>query len=136
MADIPNFPAVKAPDYNNYGVGRRWPARRTEMEGNVVSVRPRAGRSRKTFRVGWSKLSDADYNSLLDFFDTWQGRAFNFTPPGESTPVLCVFSEDALEGVAVAPDSDGLARWRVSVQLHECTDSELLLNAGEEEVEP
>ena len=135
MSNIPDFPSVAPPSYNSYGDGRRFAARRTEFEGNVISTRRRAGKARRTFRVGWSSLSDADYVLIASFFETWQGQAFNFTPPGEANPVLCIFDEDEIEGVAVAPDVDGTARWRLTVRLSECVDSELLINAAEEEQE-
>lgn len=129
---IPNFPAVKAPDYRRYREGLIKRARRTEFEGNTISTRPRAGKTRKQFSVGWSKLSDADKELIFTFFETYQGYAFNFTPPGESTAVLCVFASDEITATAMSCDATGRARWALSVDLYECEDSTILANAAEE----
>lgn len=70
---IPNWPSIKAPDYNRYRESLIKPARRTEFEGNTISTRPRAGKVRQRFTVGWSKLSDADKETLFTFFSNYQG---------------------------------------------------------------
>lgn len=129
---IPNFPTVKAPDYSRYKEGLIKRARRTEFEGNTISTRPRAGKTRKQFSVGWSKLSDADKELIFTFFETYQGYAFNFTPPGESSAVLCVFASDELNAAAAGPDATGRARWSLLIDLYECEDSNILANAAEE----
>lgn len=129
---IPNWPSIKAPDYNRYRESLIKPARRTEFEGNTISTRPRAGKVRQRFTVGWSKLSDADKETLFTFFSNYQGLAFNFTPPGESTSVLCVFASDEITATAMSCDATGRARWALSVDLYECEDSTILANAAEE----
>ena len=129
---IPNWPSIKAPDYSKYGEGIIKPARRTEFEGNTISTRPKPGKGRKKFKVGWSKLSDADKETLFTFFESYQGYSFNFTPPGESTPVLCMFASDEIFSSAAGPDAVGRARWALSVDLYECEDSTILANAAEE----
>ncbi len=133
MSSIPNFPDVKTSDYNNYGEGVIKKTRTTEFENNTVSSRPKAGEAINTFRVGWSSLPDADYELVKSFFAQWNGYAFNFTPPGKSTPVLCMFTDEKIDGSAVGPDPDGRARWRLIINLRECTDSAILVNAGQEE---
>lgn len=129
---IPNWPTIQAPNYSRYKEGLIKPARRTEFEGNTISTRPRAGKTRKLFTVGWSKLPDDDKETLFTFFSNYQGYAFNFTPPGESSPVLCVFGSDELNATAVSSDATGRARWAISIDLFECEDSNILANAAEE----
>lgn len=129
---MPSFPSVKAPDYSKYQEGIRLPARRTEFEGNTISTRPRAAKARKLFTVGWSRMSNADKESVFTFFETYQGLAFSFTPPGEATATTCVFADDEIRAVAVGPDAVGRARWSLSINLYECLDSVILANAAEE----
>jgi hypothetical protein len=132
MAAI-SFPTVARPDYRQYKDGLYKPARRTEFEGNTISTRPRAGKTRRTFTVGWSKLSDADKISVFEFFADYHGYAFEFTPVGESTPVLCTFASDEIKATASGPDATGTARWSLSFDLVECSDSVILANAAPEE---
>lgn len=124
----PTFPTVANPDYNNYSERFIRPARRTEFEGNAMSTRPRSTVTRRVLSIGWRSMTQADKDAVFGFFDDYQGYAFLFTPPLETTAILVVFGDDELAATAVGPDGTSGLRWRLSLELHEVGDNAITAN--------
>lgn len=76
----PVFPTLTArQDSKFYEMTPEDPALRSEMEGGYVVSRPRHTRKpRRTFKTGFSSITQADYVKLTDFYDTVRGGSMVF----------------------------------------------------------
>lgn len=132
---INSFPTIQNPDYKNYTEGVRGNVRRAEFEGNTISVRAAASAVRRTFTAGWASMPNADKEALFAFFTANLGRAFWYTPPLSSTPVLCVFSNDELRAQCVSggktSGGERVMRWSVTIDFEEITSNAITANADE-----
>lgn len=97
-----NWPSIQNPDYGFEEEIYR-PQKKTEFEANYIQVYPTASRSRRRFLLSWSYLPETDFQTLADFFEDNQGKAFIYTHPLTNTSHTCVFSSDSLKGKPLSP---------------------------------
>lgn len=93
MAD---WPSISNPDYG-LEEDHYKPQIRTEFEGNYVQSRARATRSINRWNLTWALLLEADFQTLLTFFDTNLGSSFTWVHPVTSVSYTCRFSQDTLK---------------------------------------
>lgn len=64
----------------------------------VVLRRAQSARDKRSFKLTFKTASKATKDAVVTVFRTCRGRAgtFNFTPPGEGSPVVCRFASDEL----------------------------------------
>ena len=119
-----NFPSIRMPDYGGYTEQVYKPSRRTESDGNMISVRPKQAFARRRFNLRWGSMPQADKTTLKTFFENHAGLPFNFTPWGENSAIVVVFADDDITFTAVQFDasSSGALRWSVEVALEEYTE--------------
>ena len=119
-----SFPSIRMPDYGGYVEQLYKPSRRTESDANTISVRPKAAFVRRRFDLTWGSMPQADKNALQTFFQSHAGLPFNFTPWGENSPIVCVFSQDELTFTAVKVDATAAnaLRWRVELSIEEAVE--------------
>lgn len=87
------------------------PQVRTEFEQNYVQSRPAVTSGKHRWpNLGWSLLSETDYQSLETFFETNQGNSFTFTHPMSGVSYTCRFSSDSIRSRFKSPG------WRMDVQ--------------------
>jgi hypothetical protein len=99
-APLPNWPSIAAPTFGSTEEDYR-PQIRTEFDGNYVQSRVRATRSVKRWVWRWNYMTEADYQTLITFFQTNQGGSFNFTHPVTSVAYACRFSGNSLSSTFV-----------------------------------
>jgi phage-related protein len=92
MAD---FPLASLQDSAKFGYVQEDVGIRSEMEGGYVLTRPRhTRRPRRTYKTGFTDLSDADKQTLSDFVDAHGTYlAFNYELPTTSTLVNVRFQK-------------------------------------------
>jgi hypothetical protein len=73
------------------------PAIKTEFEANYIQNRVVVSRTRRKFPLTWNYMTEANYQTLKTFFESYQGTVFVFTHPVEGTTHNCVFSESSLK---------------------------------------
>ena len=90
------WPTIMIPQF---GTGGEWyrPQIRNEFEANYVQSRPRGTRGIMRWTLQWTAMSEADFQTLLTFFNTNQGLSFDWTEPVTTTARTCRFSEDSLK---------------------------------------
>lgn len=99
MATSTNFPTLSAsaiPDSSAFQVSYEDPAMRLDMEGGYVISRARHTRTpRRTWKVTYKMLSNADRALLETLWDTVRGGSatFNWTNPQNSTSYEVRFKE-------------------------------------------
>lgn len=129
MADYDSFPeGIQRPPYSGYDSSVYRPVKRTEYEGNIVAIRPRASgvTHRRSYTLAWSSLPDDQFTLLEDFFATHSGLPFHYTTPFGETR-LVTFSSDTLTASCVSWGANGRkARWSVKVKLEEISPNELV----------
>ena len=135
MADnsLPYFPSsIRSPDMNGGVVVSTYkPVLRTETEGNLVAVRPRAALSRKRITLKWTAMPASDKRVLEGFFVANQGRVFLFTNPADNAVYRVTFSDDQLQFSSLKYDgSIGEMRYGCTVNLEECGES--IINSNSE----
>lgn len=96
------WPSISNPDF---GMTEETylPVVRTEKEANYVQIRKRTTRSRGRWNLSWKAMLEADYQSLLTFFEANQGTSFTWTHPKSAVSYTCVFSEDSLTSRIISP---------------------------------
>lgn len=64
----------------------------------VLLRRAQSARDKRTFRLNFKVAAKATKDAVVTVFRACRGRAgtFNFTPPGEGSPVVCRFTADEL----------------------------------------
>jgi hypothetical protein len=73
------------------------PQIKTEKEANYVQTRRTASRGRRILPLAWTLMTEAEYQILEAFFDTYQGTMFTFTHPVTGTTYNCVFSANSIK---------------------------------------
>lgn len=91
-----SWPSISNPDFGLKETVYR-PQVRQEFESNYVQSRPRTTRATKRWALSWAALTEADYQTLLTFFNTYQGSSFTWTHPVSAVSYTCRFSGDTLE---------------------------------------
>lgn len=85
----PVFPTLsKGQDSQFYEMTPEDPALKTQMEGGYVVSRPKHTRKpRRTFKTGFSSITQADYTTLMTFWETVRGGSliFDWTDPATGT---------------------------------------------------
>ena len=134
---VNTFPAIQNPDYKNYTEGLKASVRRADFEGNTVSVRPAASLVRRTFTAGWTAMPNEDKAAVFAFFSVNAGKAFWYTPPLSSTPVLCMFADDGIDAQCVSggktSGGERKMRWTMTINFEEITTNAITANADAEE---
>lgn len=87
-----NFPTLgNKEDSAKYGIEFENTGMRSEMEGGYVLTRPRhTRRPRRTWKTGFTDISDTEKQTIEDFYNTYGTHtAFNYTTPvgGETVNV-------------------------------------------------
>lgn len=90
------WPSIMIPQYGTDGEWYR-PQIRNEFEANYVQSRPRSTRGVMRWTLKWTAMPEADFQTLLTFFNTNQGLSFTWTEPRTGTARTCRFSEDSLK---------------------------------------
>lgn len=108
------WPAISAPDADLFQQAIQKPLVRTEFESGVVQSRARATSARRRFILGWHALSNTDYETLVTFFETYQGDTFTYTHPVTSTSYTVRFSNDELPPARVSGWIGGTECWALS----------------------
>jgi hypothetical protein len=90
------------------------PQVRTEFENGAVQSRARATSARRIFILGWHALSNANYETLVTFFEDYQGTTFVYTHPVTAGSYTCRFSEDALPPAKVSGWRSGTECWELT----------------------
>lgn len=109
MAD---WPSISNPDI--FEEESYKPSIRTEFEGNYVQERALSTRVRRRWKLGWTKLTDANYSTLKTFFGTNKGTFFNWTHYLSSTVYVSIFSDNGLKATWASPGF-----WRVEANIEE-----------------
>lgn len=79
MADL-KWPDIRMPDYDNSTEKREDVSIHSQMEDGVHTGRRKWTKARKTFKLSFSGMSDADYMTMMDFIDnTVYGGALPFS---------------------------------------------------------
>lgn len=89
------FPITRAPYKDYYKQQRRKPQLKSSFEAGYVQSRAKGTRATWVFETGWKDLTDAEYQSLMDFFEANQGDIFTWTDASGNSRVVR-FGEDAL----------------------------------------
>jgi len=81
MADFPTFGGKE--DAAKFGFDSEDVGMRSEMDGGYVLTRPRHTRKpRRTFKTGFTGISQANFNTFLTFWEEHGTyKAFNYTVP-------------------------------------------------------
>lgn len=90
---------------------------RSPSEAGYVVTRPLWTRSKRTFHVEYGLLSQSDYDTLKDFFEssTRGGSiSFNWTNPIDGNVYVVRFVSDTLSSTMVS-----IGKWQVSFELEE-----------------
>lgn len=90
------FPSIARPDYASSGSVSK-PAVRSKSQAGYVQTRPRFSIAKDQRTLAWQALSNADFETLRTFFETYQGSEFDWTDPETSVVRSCVFSSDELK---------------------------------------
>lgn len=93
---MPTWPSIMIPQYGTGGEFYR-PQIRNEFEANYVQSRPRSTRGIMRWSLKWTAMPEADFQTLLTFFNTNQGLSFDWTESVTTTARVCRFSEDSLK---------------------------------------
>jgi len=109
MAD---FPALGNP-LNGFKEGNINKTIKSNFNGNYTQTRKVASRTRKSFSCDYI-LTQAQYQTLVTFFNTYVGSNFNFTHPVTSTVYFCFFTIDSLYAIYTTDDFI-----KVSIQMEE-----------------
>lgn len=122
MSVTKTFPLSTARiDNAKYGEEQSDPALRAKMEGGYVVTRPRhTRRPRRTWKIGFTDIRDADKTALQVFWDSVRGgsEAFNWTVPVSNEAVVVRFAEGNRMSFEYAGpiliDEAVAGRWNVS----------------------
>jgi hypothetical protein len=91
-----DWPSIVAPAYGTGGEQYQ-PQIRTEFEANYVQSRKRYSRMLMRWTLRWNAMPEADFQTLMAFFETNQGVAFNWTEPVTSAGRIVRFSMDGIQ---------------------------------------
>jgi len=94
MTDFPS--TIQTSDWRLF---REKPKKRqikTTFESGHVQSRAGATQMKREFTIGWPSMSRTDYDSLVTFFESYQGTVFNFTHPITSVVYSVRFMENEL----------------------------------------
>ena len=79
------------------------PQVRTEFESGAVQSRARVTAGKERWTLQWPGMPEADYQTLMAFFETNQGDTFTWTHPVTSTAYTARFSDDRLASTVRRP---------------------------------
>jgi hypothetical protein len=92
---LASFPSIREPSIATKPEFYK-PQVQVEFEANYVSSWPKVSRGRRKWTLLWPYLSEADYQTLEDFFDDNQGGMFTWTHPITNTGYTCMFSVESI----------------------------------------
>lgn len=104
MAD---WPSIAAPSFD-FEEEVYLPQVRQEFEANYVASRPRATREIRRWTLRWSRMTEADFQTLEAFFIANQGLTFGWTHPVTSGSYTCRFSGNGLVSRLTRPGIRGV----------------------------
>lgn len=90
-----DFPLSTKQDSSQYGFEQEDTGMRSEMEGGYVLTRPRHLRTpRRTWKTGFTDLSDTDKTTFENFYDTYGTyKSFTYALPVAGTVVTVRFKQ-------------------------------------------
>jgi len=112
-----NYPTLTAVPNRDFGDDTNKMTIKSESQGGYTTTRARNSRSRETFNVKYTDMSETDHATLKAFFDDDAGGAseiFNWTHPTSSTVYEVRFKEDKLARNFLLEDT-----WTVEFVLEE-----------------
>jgi len=95
MASI-NWPTIRTTHPNYFRQKIYNPGFRNTMSSGKIISRKKFSSPRYVFTLGWPALPDADYATLVTFFETYPTTLFNFTHPRTGYSHECIFMDDEL----------------------------------------
>lgn len=87
----------------------------TPFESGKAQSRPKHTSMRWRFTIGWQALTQTQYATLYNFYNTYVGTSFNWTHPVTSTVYVVRFGNtDGLPEAVPSGFIDGTFAWSIS----------------------
>lgn len=93
---MPSWPSIRNPEFPLKGKSTLAQLR-DEFEAGYVQSRKRDTRGRRRWMLEWKGMPEADFSTLMTFFEANQGGTFTWTNPETSTGYTVRFAEDEIE---------------------------------------